>query len=360
MAAPAEPILASAIWATNEVPTHESLEMFDRTAINGYPNTDSTFGRALQYGKMCCVSMEPQSGGRELCEAYVASHLLSSSDATATIIDTGLSFDVRRFHRTLLARLEGTSGAEQQALSMLDRLKIMKVFDFEGLTESLAELRDAMDGRNSSIHVPGVGDSAPTDTINDSEDDEEMLLPPSPPPKQRLEPADCSSSDQRLSKSIILIDSISHVAAPSIRNRHAQGQGFLMSFMRSLAHLTMTHRLCTILINDAIPKAHIKDESPSIFTTCAVRPALGRSFEHVLDTHLLVHCAPAKTVRSVVDQSTSRAGDYNADNVSVVEILQDRDGNGLGRWSAFTVVEGGKVQDFAGGTAPTAIASSSG
>jgi hypothetical protein len=233
-------------------------------------------------------------------------------------------------------------------METLDRLKIMKVFDFEGLTESLSEIRDAMEGRKSGADVPGVEDRAPTGTIEDSEDEEEMLLPPSPPPNRHPEPADGTVSEQKHSKSIILIDSLSHVAAPTIRNRHVHGQALLMSFMRSLAHLTTTHRLCTILLNDVLPNANVKDESPSIFTTCAVRPALGRAFEHVLETHLLVHRAPAKATKAVDDQNGQRVEDTNADNViSVVEVLQDRNGGGLGRWSAFTVDGEGRIKEVA-------------
>ena len=346
MAAHAEPILASALWTAQQVSTDEQLSDIQKIAGIGCPNTDKVFSRALQYGKVCCVSVEPQSGGRELCEANIALHLLSSPDASATIINTAVSFDVRKFHRMLLAQLEGQADADQQAIGTLDRLKIMKVFDFEGLTESLSEIRDAMEGRNANLDMNGVKDAAPQGTIGDSEDEEEMLLPPSPPPKQRLELAAGTSSEHPHSKSIILIDSISHVAAPTIRNRHAQGQALLMSFMRSLAHLTTMHRLCTIVLNDAIPKANIKDESPSIFTTCAVRPALGPSFEHVLDAHLLVHRAPSNATKPRLDDNGQRAGQFNADNViSIVEILQDRNGNGLGRWSAFTVDGRGGIKD---------------
>ena len=348
MAVPAEPILASALWTAHQVSVDNPRAKVQRTAGSGCPNIDSTFGRAIQYGKVCCVSIEPQSGGRELCEAYVATHLLSLPDASATVINTALSFDVRKFHRTLLGHLEGQSGADQQAMETLERLKIMKVFDFEGLAESLSEISDAMEGKKSGADVHGISDPAPKGTIGDSEDEEEMLLPPSPPPKRQPELVGSTTREQQYSKSIILIDSISHVAAPTIRNRHVQGQALLMSFMRSLAHLTTTHRLCTMLINDAIPKANVKDESPSIFTTCAVRPALGRSFEHVLDTHLLVHRAPTKTTNPDVDQNGPQVGRFNADNVvSVVEMLQDRDGGGLGRWSTFTLDEGGRIKDFA-------------
>jgi hypothetical protein len=278
--------------------------------------------------------------------AYVVSHLLSAEDATATVIDTALSFDVRNFHRTLLSRLEGHPEKDQLAMATLEKLKIMKVFDFEGLTDSITEVQNTVEDLKTEPELGGEGLPAPRGTIGDSEDEDEMLDPPSPLPVMRAElmrrkiNTDCSS------RQLLLIDSISHVVAPMMRNRYVEGQALLISFMRSLTHLTTTNQLLTILLNDAIPKANIKDESPSIFAACTVRPALGRSFEHVLDTHLFVHRALNKPTSRRRDHNGPKAGlPIEEKAASVVEVLQDRHGGTFGRWAAFTIDDRGVLKD---------------
>jgi hypothetical protein len=346
MATPAEPVLASALWIPDQPSHHDPTEEVSRKPSSGCPSIDKAFGGALQYGRICCISAEANSGGRELCEAYVVSHLLSSQDATATVIDTALSFDVRKFHRTLLSRLEGDPEKDQLAMATLDRLKIMKVFDFEGLTDSIMEVQNNVEALKSETEWAGQRLPAPRGTIGDSEDEDEMLDSPSPSPAMRAELVQRNINTDCNSRQLLLIDSISHVVAPMMRNRYVEGQALLISFMRSLTHLTTTNQLLTILSNDAIPKANIKDESPSIFAACTVRPALGRSFEHVLDTHLLVHRPPNKP--------TSRQRDHNGleaelpieeKTISVVGVLQDRHGGTFGRWAAFTIDDRGVLRD---------------
>lgn len=321
-------MLASALLA------REQASDYDGTGPqSGCHAIDSMIG-VLQYGSVCCISAEANSGGRDLGEAYIASHLLSSPDTAATVIDTAISFDVRRFYRMLVSRLEDQTDAQQQAMQLLERIKIMKVFDFEGLTDSITEYKDTLDGKQALSNSPTEKRAAPRGTIGDSEDEDEMLDSPSPPPNIQANLVPEGTSDHKVPKNLLFINSISQVAAPLIKNRHVEGQALLTSFMRSLNHLTTTHRLCTILLNDTIPKTNYKEEPPSAFAACAVRPALGRSFEHMLDTHLLVH-------RSLTRNSEELVGDL----VSVVEVLQDRNGSSLGQWSAFMVDDSGSIKD---------------
>ena len=336
----AEPILASALWVPGQTAQYDAAEELKRKPSSGCPSIDKAFGGAFQYGRVCCLSAEANSGCRELCIAYAVSHLLSSQDATATIIDTMLSFDVRRFHRTLLSRV-----GEQIAMAALERLKIMKVFDFEGLTDSISELRNTLEGQPGETGLDGKSVTAPRGTIGDSEDEDEMLDSPSPPPVMR-EAMQKNSDKEGSSPQLLLIDSISHVVAPIMRNRYVEGQALLISFMRALTHLTTANQLLTILSNDAIPKANVNEESPSVFTSCTVRPALGRSFEHMLDTHLLVHRASSKPLSIQQDHNSPQAKQpIEEKTAAVVEVLHDRQGGAFGRWVVFTIDDSGMLKD---------------
>jgi hypothetical protein len=344
MAVPAEPMLASALWASHHSRSDELSTSASQPPGSGCLAIDTTFEGALQYGRVCCISAEAGSCGRELCLAYLVSHLLRSATATATIIDTSLSFDVRKLYKLLLVRLKGEAEANERAMEALDRLKIMKVFDFEGLTDSIVELRDSLEGIPSNPDPQAKLTPPPRGTIGDSEDEDEMLDSPSPPADLQGPISKKNPAHEVLASNLLLIDSISHVAGPMMRNRYVEGQALLVSFMRSLNHLTTRHQLLTLLLNDATAKTNIKDDSPSIFSTCKIMPALGRSFEHILDTHLLIHRASAKVASN---QPGHQAGGESGERlVSVAEMLRDRHSGAYGRWAAFTTDEGGVLKAY--------------
>lgn len=346
MAESAEPILASALWTAHQAADERTIETSQCNATTGVPSIDTVFSGVLQYGTVCCVSAEANSGGCDFCVAYLVSHLLSSPSVTATVIDTALSFDVRKLHQLLVSRLRGQVAAEQLAMQALERLNIMKVFDFEGLAESILELRSSLEGDPRNAQRPMTGQKPPRGTIGDSEDEDEMLDSPSPPPELQVRLFSSNTDKYLNTNGLLIIDSISQVAAPMMRNRYVEGQALLISFMRSLTHLTRANGLLTIMLNDATTRPNDKDELPSIFTICKARPALGRSFEHMLDTHLLVHRASATTTNQQLgrSQSTTKAGGSKI--VSVAEVLQNRHGGALGRWVAFTADEGGDLEAF--------------
>jgi hypothetical protein len=180
--------------------------------------------------------------------------------------------------------------------------------------------------------------------VGDSEDEDDMLddiepvsleKPPPPIPKP-TEPDEKPPEDDP--QHLLVIDNITYVASPIIKNSHVQGQALLATFMRSLAHLTSAHEICTLLHNAVTtyqPKS-TTEPTPSIFSSCVLRPALGKSFAYALDVHLLLHRVPltaadAKSVyaaHSAIPKSSERLA-------NVLEVLQDRHSDRVGRWSAF-------------------------
>ncbi len=101
--------------------------------------------------------------------------------------------------------------------------------------------------------------------------------------------------------------------------------------MRSLRHLTSTHQICTLLLNSAVAtnpsestsfSNRIDDSNNvSIFEAIAGKPALGKTYAHLLDTSLLLSIGPSHD--EVVD---------GGEGMVVLEALYDRFGVRRGRW----------------------------
>ncbi|KAK1088852.1 hypothetical protein LTR48_001141 [Friedmanniomyces endolithicus] len=287
MTAPAEPILASTLWtlhlatqdttADNPVPGHKRHS-------TGLPSLDGALEGGFDYGSISCISAEPNSGSGDIMLAVLVSHLLSDLGATATVIDITLSFDLRRLHGKLVHALQLRGRDTGEAMSVLERLKIMKIFDFVGLTESVVEVRESLEGHSTYSPAHVLRQAAPRGTVGDSEDEDEMLDAPTLP---STVPRDGSKSTLNLS--LLIIDSISQVAAPLIKSNYVQ--------------------------------------------------ALGKTFAYMLDLHLLVHVIPktAADARRVYGSKHEGKSEQEAELVEVIEVLQDRHGSRVGKWTALTL-----------------------
>lgn len=194
----------------------------------------------------------------------------------------------------------------------------------------------AAPGSDESTNAQG-----PKTTVRDSEDEEEMLDVASPS-ETATQPAAKHATQETSTQAsgLVLIDNLSQVTIPMIKNHHAHGQALLASFMRSLSHLTTTHNLCTTIVNGTTSSTNFKDESPSIFSSCTLRPILGKAFAHQLDNHLLVHEMVSTTGKKKEGNAAagiSTDGPKIADPVAVIEVLQDRNGGRLGRWAPLKI-----------------------
>jgi hypothetical protein len=355
-----EPILASSLWTTTEHPEPSEPPAKRRRLASGCASIDVSLDGGFHYGSITCISSEAESGTKELSYSLIATHLLQSEHSVATIVDTTNSFDVRRLHKRLVAGLrkkQNDDDAKTLAVQVLERVRIMKAFDFVGMTECVAEVGESLETRRSAVPSQDTGlepvpkkAPAPRGTVGDSEDEDEMLddtepTSPGKPSPPKIDHGEEGTSDGH-PRHLLVIDNITSVASPIIKNSHVQGQALLATFMRSLAHITRTHDVCTVLHNATVnyPTKSSTDPTPSIFTSCTLRPALGKSFAYLLDTHLLLHRVPltaadAKSVyaaHSAIPKSSQKL-------VSVLEVLQDRHSDRVGHWSAFRAEADGSL-----------------
>lgn len=235
-------------------------------------------------------------------------------------------------------------------MQVLDRLKIIRVFDFIGLTQAVAEVRDWTDAEPLS-HNPDVTpkEQLVRGTVPDSQSDggeDEMLMTSSP---VRVQPsnthaktvmtATTATTTTATTGGLLIIDNISRVTMPLLKNDYANGQALLTSLMRSLAHVTVAYDLCTVVIGDGRSKEG-SDNSPSHFSSCSMRPALGNEFGYLLDVHILLHTLP-RVSRQPREQQARR----DAERVHIMEIVQDRHCGRYGRWAPFEVDVDGKLKN---------------
>lgn len=246
-----------------------------------------------------------------------------------------------------------TSGLEKskeamvgEATSMLDRVKVMRVFDFAGVVEAISEVNELMEvitRKFDKLRVvaiegrkEGIADSE--DEL-DEDDDEE---PQSDPYRGTVSLDDLPGTSGPIG--MIIVDTITNVVSAMMVKSQVQGQALLASFMRSLQHLTSRYHICTILTNAAVgmnpsrnPEyQHGPREDVSIFSSTKGKPALGKTFTFLIDTSVFL-----STVPKTSDDAFIAFGDGGKSSsyqkALILEVLKDRGGTREGRWAAFEI-----------------------
>ena len=317
----------------------------------------------------------------QICINLLAYHLLSSPDAQAAVIDTSGSFDVLKLHNVLLQQckkyeLRSTDAKAEEAL---DRVRVMRVFDFVGVSESINEIKMEFDEAQDDDRLPWPPSpirlyqkTAIADSEDEDEDDNEMVMEQ---PAKHRQPEQPALSEKVIASDkpwMIVVDNFAQVASPIVRSNYVQGQALLSTFLRSLSLLTTTRNICTVLINSATPyrisslntnipraaappptpwaeSAINKDlhaDLPSIFASNLAKPALGKPFASFLDLHLMTSYMP-KSKRDVQTLGSEGAtpGFSGAAMVNVIEVLNSRHDGRAGRWATFTIERGADLKD---------------
>lgn len=319
-------------------------------------------------------------GARDLSLAILAAHLLRAPDSTAMVIEWTLSsassLDVRRLQRILQvsdsSRGEGDGGGtSERIMEVLGRLNISKVFDAVGLDEALVELGGTLDAareqqelqrrqqqqsvrsKGSNTVAAAAQEGNKTATIGDSEedDDEDDLEEEEKPEKDKAKEAPISTASKSPPATLLLINSISQILTPIIRNNYIQGQALLTSLMRSIADLTKRHQLFTIVLGEAGFRSVAEDETLSAFKSCVMKPAVGYGIGFLVDVHFYLHRpfvgADSQKKMMIKKKGEGPAGAQSQDRnaVSVLEIVEDRRGDRYQSYAPFDFTPDGQLQD---------------
>ena len=143
--------------------------------------------------------------------------------------------------------------------------------------------------------------------------------------------------------------------------------------MRSFTHLIREHNIAAIFINSVInsqsgsnitsmieqttvpastswtqdPQDAIHTTTyPSIFMSNTLKPALGRSFSHYVDIHILLSSIPKRKVDAQLFYAGVEIGKPRShaqrkpELVTVAEIITDRWHDRIQRWAAFVITDG--------------------
>jgi hypothetical protein len=336
------PLLASEVWIaeTKSSSRNENAGSDDCTKIAVSANSvNGILDGGFECGKLHCITSAADLDNGDLINNVIVPHLLSSGHATATIVDSTLSFDVRRLLRVLTVSMGVTSEqVQRRVLPILERVKIMKVFDFAGLTEAVEEMQATTSAQDGEASLPAIN-KAPPGTILDSDDEgeEEILDEPSRPPRVETTTRDKSmpstTTDHR--SNLIIMRDMSQVVGPLLRSNYTHGQAQLDSIMRSLGRLTRDLRACTIVFASASSRAaHEADTRLSQFESCTLRSALGDGLGYLVDVHIFRHQLPLDGTSRPVEM---RRGIHNravSEMVEILEVVEDRYSGRRGRWTA--------------------------
>lgn len=173
-ARPAEPNLASSLIDSStldvcfdELNRSTLLETPSNTPEvlrTGSGSLDDALGKTFQRGRVVAFSSETSTPRDDLTKTLLVDCLTKDSESEIAVIDTTGNFDVVGLCTQILRRLEKEPdmlvrqvehvGLEQEkervAAGILDRVRIMRVFDFVGMREAVGELRDGLEGRSMS------------------------------------------------------------------------------------------------------------------------------------------------------------------------------------------------------------------
>ncbi|KAL9098238.1 MAG: hypothetical protein Q9163_006069 [Psora crenata] len=289
-----------------------------------------------------------------------ASHLLTHVSGEVVFIDTAGSCSPIRLRDVLVSRLnphppEKTAGAGRlgdgedikEANSVLDRVKVMRVFDLAGIAEAVSEVADIIE-RDAPVVNIGPGGrpirSGPRQ-ISDSEDElaeaEDSEIEPQVLDKTRTAPPYAC---------MVIIDAITNVVSSAVAKNQLQGQALLASLMRTLQQLTCRHHICTIIVNGAVgmqasrhPEYQRRpNDCVSIFASTLAKPALGKTFSYHVDTSVFLSIVP-KTKQDATSAYGGLLGPQDWRRAVVLEVLKDKTGAGEGRWAAFEIVSNIKL-----------------
>lgn len=100
----------------------------------------------------------------QICLTLLANSLLLDPSSSAAVIDTTGNLDILRLYTQIVRRLQSDASllekfpvqseqVEDLAAKVLERVKIMRVFDLVGVMEAVGEIREGLDGKTTTTEA---------------------------------------------------------------------------------------------------------------------------------------------------------------------------------------------------------------
>lgn len=215
--------------------------------------------------------------------------------------------------------------SEKEVLVLLDQVELLPVHDFSSATQAISQVSDAISNIREQHRCGSVEDS------EEERDDEESRQPPT---------------------TLLIIEGLDTMAEDVIHNSNAmRGSAILTPVLRTLTHLSRMHTsfLSILLVNTtALGSLQQQSQSQQISATqTSADDVSGRTT--TMGTAGGLHSAFAREytqqherqVRLLLNTLLSRTLDQGIDihlllqvrrGQSLVEVIKDRTGDGLGKW----------------------------
>ena len=253
---------------------------------------------------------------------------------------------------------------------LLDQVSITPVFDFIGLREAIQEFSERLKqpSTHSTHRAPALGNtllSRPIEIPDSQEEDEkEGCSTDSSPVAATLPPPTHSKEDGARGAGMLIIDNITSIINPLIRNHYVSGHDVLTAFLRGLSLRTHNADLCIVLLNNATASSATSSTSsstayrpptsmppPSIFASNRSVPMLGPTFAGAVDMHVLLSMMPKRAQdarafyygdeeKEAYPRPTRRKREVQV--ARVLEVLLDRHEGSQEQWGAFDVSADGE------------------
>jgi RecA/RadA recombinase len=185
--------------------------------------------------------------GIQIALHLIANKLQGSENAEAVVIDTTGTFDVFRLHQIAMSKLTSRLSDDEKsakAEQLLHRLKIMRVFDFDGMLEAVTEVERDLAIRTATPKAAQKHKKRGKETgeIPDSEEEDlsdecEEVMEITAVPSNTVE--------------MLVIDNLTSVATPLLKSNHVQGKSryhLLLLFLQPTARSSITNRFLSSII----------------------------------------------------------------------------------------------------------------
>ncbi|MCJ1474950.1 hypothetical protein MMC13_003610 [Lambiella insularis] len=374
MAEPAVPILGSTLLAA--ALTRSSSKLFP--ASTGCTTIDAALHGGFRYREITSIAGASGMGKTLVSLHAIASHLTAHSNGEVAIIDTTGSFSPLRLRDTIVHRLstaasktnyqqsgyvyerappkaesESLESLQGKATVMLDRVKVMRVFDLAGVIEAISEARELCEGYERSYTGQGperatTGVQQPEEVANSEDEDEEVSFSEDVHDLGREKKPALPHGGLGMT----VIDNITNVVSATMSKNKTEAFALLTHALRLLQHLTATHNLCTLVLNSTVSatpsgnrsfygRSNYASDNVSIFASTSGKPALGRSYAYLVDTSIFLSSIPTRTE----DAEKAFGGRSEKwESVGILEVMKDRHGEREGEWGAFEMGIGGELR----------------
>lgn len=263
----------------------------------------------------------------------IATHLLAYDRSHVAVIDTTGSFSPVTLRDVILSKLDPGAGPStpyvnvrhetedealpQKALQALDRVQIMRAFDFDGVFEAVQEVgtapgseastgrgggpamrmavldgeegalaEGALDNRQAQHRSTSVNPTLgmmeiPDSEAEDEEDDQEEGANPirtaghddqrKSPHEAAVKAASSEDDGEGGASSVakigmIVIDTITNVVSSMVRASQVQGHASLLSFTRNLSGLATDQRICILMLNGSVSVPGARQEPSAVMS----------------------------------------------------------------------------------------------